>query len=153
MFGAPAATPDNPNPLPERARLAQFATALPAGPVDLKVFPSGDVVFVTYQPGGVYRITPKERVDVSMTASALFGPLPMTVQFSAAANGTAPPVTISWDLNGDGTYGDSTDASPSFTYTTAGAVQVSVRADDAAGFMNVARVTVWRGALGCGVWW
>ena len=28
----------------------------------------------------------------------------------------------SWDLNGDGTFGDSTAATPSFTYTTPGVV-------------------------------
>ncbi len=39
-------------------------------------------------------------------------------------------ITYSWDLNGDGTFGDSTVAKPSFTYTTAGTYNAVLKATD-----------------------
>ena len=42
-------------------------------------------------------------------------------------------MTYSWDLNGDGTYGDSSAISPTFTYTAAGVTNVGLRVTDSKG--------------------
>ena len=39
-------------------------------------------------------------------------------------------ISYSWDLNGDGTFGDSTVAKPSFTYTAAGTYNAVLRVTD-----------------------
>ena len=58
-----------------------------------------------------------------LAASPTSGNAPLTVAFDATGS-THPvpgePLTYSWDLNGDGVFGDSTAAQPSYTYTTKG---------------------------------
>ena len=39
-------------------------------------------------------------------------------------------ITYSWDLNGDGTFGDSTAQKPSYTYTTAGTYNAVLKVTD-----------------------
>jgi PKD repeat protein len=69
------------------------------------------------------------------SASPTSGPAPLTVQFtgSGSSDPDGDALTYSWDLNGDGSYGDSTAANPSFTYTTAGTYQATLRVTDARG--------------------
>jgi hypothetical protein len=142
MFSAPQATAANPNPPPVVTAVAQFATGIPAGPVDLQVTPAGEILFVTYQPGAVYRVVPLASVSVNMTATPFFGPLPLTIQFGTTVNATNGPVTYSWDLDGDGVFGDSVAAAPIWTYTVAAMLTVTVRVENAVGFMNVATFVV-----------
>ena len=52
---------------------------------------------------------------------------------SGSSDPDGDPITYSWDLNGDGTYSDSTAANPSFTYTAAGTFQVTLRVTDSHG--------------------
>ena len=47
------------------------------------------------------------------------------------------PLTYSWDLDGNGTYGDSTAAKPSRTYAT-GTYEVGLRVDDGHGHISTA---------------
>ncbi|WP_380166712.1 ThuA domain-containing protein [Jannaschia sp. R86511] len=76
---------------------------------------------------GVYRIdyisgsrAPIARASADVTS----GPVPLEVQFSS--EGTRDPdggvLTYAWDLDGDGDV-DSTEANPSYTYSTAGSYQ------------------------------
>ena len=53
----------------------------------------------------------------------------MTVQFdgSASTDPSGGSLTYAWDLDGDGQYDDSTGATPSFTYGTAGTLIVRLR--------------------------
>jgi glucose/arabinose dehydrogenase len=120
-------------------------------PVDLKADPaSGDLFYANYEGGQIRRIqyanNPPQAVA---TANPTSGPAPLTVQFtgSGSSDPDGDPITYSWDLNGDGTYGDSTAANPSFTYTTAGTFQVTLRVTDSHGSSSVsAPVTITVGA-------
>ena len=56
---------------------------------------------------------------------------PHTVHFTSQSTGTAP-LTYTWDFTSDG-ENDSSDASPTFTYTTPGTYTVSVTATNGAG--------------------
>src|SRR5207342_1937969 len=66
------------------------------------------------------------------SANPTSGTVPLTVAFSSAGS-SDPDGSISaysWDLNGDGTYGDSTAANPSSQYATAGTYTVRLRVTD-----------------------
>src|SRR5581483_10637639 len=67
------------------------------------------------------------------TGSPTSGNAPLTVNFDGS--GSSDPdagdtITYSWDLNGDGTFGDSTIAKPSFVYTTAGTYNAVLKVTD-----------------------
>ena len=55
---------------------------------------------------------------------------------SAAATGGNPGYSFSWDLNNDGTFGDSTSRTPSYTFTTTGPHTVEVQITDNQGTTN-----------------
>jgi hypothetical protein len=83
------------------------------------------------------------------TANPTSGPAPLTAQFngSGSSDPDGDALSYSWDLNGDGTYGDSTAANPSFTYTTAGTYAATLRVTDARGASSVsAPITITVGA-------
>ena len=61
------------------------------------------------------------------------GTAPLTVNFTGSTSSDPDPgdtLTYGWDLNGDGTYGDSTVANPSFTYQNAGSFTATLRVTD-----------------------
>ncbi len=64
-----------------------------------------------------------------------------TVNFDGSAS-TGDGLTYSWDLNGDGTFGDATGPTASFTYNDNGSVTVSLQVTDAEGRMSVDTLTV-----------
>lgn len=70
---------------------------------------------------------------VATATSPISGPAPLTVSFSGS--GSSDPdgdtITYSWDLNGDGTYGDATGPTASYTYTTPGIYSVTLQVTDA----------------------
>ncbi len=70
-----------------------------------------------------------------ISASPTSGQVPLTVNFSGAGSSDpdGDPLTYSWDLDGDGTFGDSTSVTPSFTYTAAATYQVGLRVNDGRG--------------------
>src|SRR3954464_7534572 len=72
---------------------------------------------------------------------------PLPVQFSGTTSSDPDndALTYSWDLNGDGTFGDSTSATPSFTYTTPGTYTVRLRVSDPAGNTDTTSVPIQAG--------
>src|SRR5207244_948974 len=64
---------------------------------------------------------------------------PLTVNFdgSGSSDPDGNPITYSWDLNGDGVYGDSTAVSPTFTYNTAGTYVVHLKVTDSNGASTI----------------
>jgi PKD repeat protein len=141
------------NGLPSSANLQAFVVDPNSHPVDLEADPaSGDLLYANFEGGQIRRIRytgANNPPNAVATANPTSGPAPLTVQFngSGSSDPDGDALSYSWDLNGDGTYGDSTAANPSFTYTTAGTYSVTLRVTDARGASSVsAPVTITVGA-------
>jgi glucose/arabinose dehydrogenase len=143
------------NGLPDPSRLQSFvgvdATGGAAGhPVDLKVGPGGDLFYVDMDDGTVHRISyaaANQPPTAVITANPTNGPVPLTVSFdgTGSSDPEGKPLSYSWDLNGDGTFGDATGPTASYTYTTAGVYHPSLRVTDDQGASGTASVTVTAG--------
>ena len=84
----------------------------------------------TYTGGGAPPNNPPTAVA---SGSPTSGTAPLTVNFDGS--GSSDPdagdtISYSWDLNGDGTFGDSTAQKPSFTYTSAGTYNAVLKVTD-----------------------
>jgi glucose/arabinose dehydrogenase len=141
------------NGLPSSANLQAFVVDPNSHPVDLEADPvSGDLLYANFDGGQIRRIRyigANNPPNAVATANPTSGPAPLTVQFTGG--GSSDPdgdaITYSWDLNGDGTYGDSTAANPSFTYATAGTYTARLQVTDARGASSVsAPITITVGA-------
>ena len=143
------------NGLPDPSRLQSFvgvdATGGAAGhPVDLKIGPGGDLFYVDMDDGTVHRISyaaANQPPTAVITANPTNGPVPLTVSFDGTGSfdPEGKPLSYSWDLNGDGTFGDATGPTASYTYTTAGVYHPSLRVTDDQGASGTASVTVTAG--------
>jgi glucose/arabinose dehydrogenase len=139
------------NGLPNPSNI-QTLEAAAANPVDLEIGPDGNLYYVDFDGGTIRRITwSVNRPPVAKaSASPTSGPAPLTVQFDAT--GSSDPdgdlLSYSWDLNGDGTYGDSTSATPSYTYTQNGQVNVGLHVSDGRGGVGTDTVTILVGSGG-----
>jgi glucose/arabinose dehydrogenase len=129
-----AMTPDG-NGLPNPGAIQNFVTAA-SNPVMLEIGPNGDLFYVDLEGGAIHRIQytagNQPPVAIANATSSTTGNPPLTVQFDGTASydPDGGSLTYSWDLNGDGVFGDSTSPTPSFTYTTAGNYQVRLRVTD-----------------------
>jgi glucose/arabinose dehydrogenase/PKD repeat protein len=143
------------NGLPDPSRLQSFVGVDAAGgaaghPVDLKTGPGGDLFYVDMDDGSIHRITytaANQPPTAVITAAPTNGPAPLTVSFDGTGS-TDPegkPLTYSWDLNGDGTFGDATGPTASHTYTTTGVYHPGLRVTDDQGASDTASVTVTAG--------
>jgi glucose/arabinose dehydrogenase len=141
------------NGLPNPGAIQPFVVDPNSHPVDLEADPaSGDLFYANFDGGQVRRIQylgANNPPSAVATANPTSGPAPLTVQFdgSGSSDPDGDPLTYSWDLNGDGTYGDATTVNPSFTYTTAGTYNVTLKVTDSHGASTVsAQVTITVGA-------
>jgi glucose/arabinose dehydrogenase/PKD repeat protein len=140
------------NGLPDPARLQTFVGVDSSGgaaghPVDLKTGPGGDLFYVDMEGGSIHRITftaANQAPNAAFTANPTNGPVPLTVNFdgTASSDPEGKPLTYSWDLNGDGTYGDALGAQASYTYTSAGVYHPSLRVTDDQGATDTTSSTV-----------
>jgi glucose/arabinose dehydrogenase/PKD repeat protein len=143
------------NGSPDPSRLQSFvgvdATGGAAGhPVDLKIGPGGDLFYVDMDDGTVHRITftgANQPPTAAVTATPTNGPLPLTVSFdgTGSSDPEGHPLTYSWDLNGDGTFGDATGPTASYTYTAAGVYRPVLRVTDDQGATDTKSVTITAG--------
>jgi len=80
-------------------------------------------------------------------ASPTAGPVPLTVSFdgTGSSDPEGKPLSYSWDLDGDGTFGDATGAAASYTYTTVGVYHPSLRVTDDQGATDTTSVTITAG--------
>jgi PKD repeat protein len=113
------------NGLPDPAQRETFASAA-ANPVDLKIGPGGDLFYVDLA-GTIRRISfagANTPPTANIQASPTSGAAPLTVSFDGRSSSDPDQndgiASYSWDLNGDGTYGDATTATASHTYTEPG---------------------------------
>ena len=116
-----------------------------SGPVNLRRGPNGDLFYVDYSLGTIRRITygntPPKAVA---TATPSSGPVPLsvTVSGSLSSDPQGGPLTYSWDLNGDGAFGDATGVTASTTFGTAGPHEVGLRVSDSGGLSGTSSVFV-----------
>ena len=107
-------------------------------PVQLVSGPGGDLFFVDLTGGKIHRVQYMAPTAL-LKAIPTSGNAPLTVAFDATGS-THPvpgePLTYSWDLDGDGVYGDATTAQTSWTYTVKGSYTVGLRVTDSHGGMD-----------------
>lgn len=121
------AMPAGTNGLPDPAAVFKFADA--SNPVMLKIGPDGNLYYVDY--GGAVRRIRAAGPQAAVSADQTSGPLPLQVQFDGSGSSVVVgPISHAWDLDGDGQFDDSTAVAPSWTYTSAGEVTVSLRVTD-----------------------
>jgi hypothetical protein len=116
-------------------------------PVHLTTGPGGDLVVTDIAAGLVRRISytaGNQAPTAAVTASPSSGSAPLTVTLDARGSSDPDGGTLqfSWDLDGDGTFGDATTATVTRTYQAPGDVTVRVRVTDAQGASDTASVTV-----------
>ncbi|HXL19407.1 MAG TPA: PKD domain-containing protein, partial [Streptosporangiaceae bacterium] len=140
------------NGLPDPANVKSFVGVDAAGgaaghPVDLKIGPGGDLFYVDMEGGTLHRIIytignqpPTARISANPTAG--LAPLQVTFDGSKSTDPEAGPLTYSWDLNGDGTFGDATGRTAHYTYTRNGTRRVSLRVTDDQGASDTTSVTI-----------
>ena len=134
--------------LPDMSTRQTFASR-GHGPVWLTQGPDGALYYADLVGGTVRRIAADNNAPTArIVADAATGAAPLTVAFDGTTS-TDPEgqaLTYAWDLDGDGAYDDSTAATPSFTYTTAGTVTVRLRVTDPGGLQGTATTTITVGA-------
>jgi fibronectin type 3 domain-containing protein len=135
------------NGLPAPATRATFVAGA-ANPVDLQIGPGGDVFYVDFDGGTIRRIqytSGNQAPNAVIQATPLSGPAPLTVTFDGRASSdpnTGDTLTYSWDLNGDGVFGDALTAQTSFTYTQTKLYNVQLKVTDNQGAFDVVRVLI-----------
>jgi glucose/arabinose dehydrogenase len=143
------------NGLPDPSQLQSFVGVDVGGgaaghPVDLKIGPGGDLFYVDMEDGNLHRITftaANQPPTAVISANPTNGSVPLTVSFdgTGSSDPEGQPLTYSWDLNGDGIFGDATGATATYTYTTAGLYTASLRVTDDQGASDTASVTITAG--------
>jgi PKD repeat protein len=140
------------NGLPDPSMIQAFAQQA-SFPVDLEMGPGGDLLYVDIVDGEIRRVhftgNPNNHPPVAVAhATPRSGPVPLHVDFDAT--GSSDPdagdtLDYAWDLDADGAFDDSTSATPSFTYNSAGTYAVKVRVTDDDGVFDTATVPVYPG--------
>ena len=125
------------NGLPDPATLETFVTSA-ATPVALQIGPGGDLFYADIDGGTIRRIkysAANQPPVARATANPSNGPVPLTVNFDATASSDpdSDALSYAWDLNGDGSYDDSTAPRPTYTYPAEGNYQVGLRVTDGSG--------------------
>ncbi|MGW6360413.1 ThuA domain-containing protein [Streptomyces sp. NPDC055092] len=132
-------------------------TAKFAKPMDMTFGPDGSLYVLEWgsqfgggnNDSGLYRIdyAQGQRVPIAEAkASVTNGPTPLEVSFSSegSKDPDGDPLTYAWDFDGDGTY-DSTEASPSHTYTAKGDFNAQLKVTDSTGKSGYANIPVTAG--------
>eukprot|EP00898_Chlorokybus_atmophyticus_P001473 jgi/Chlat1/2326/Chrsp17S08732 len=105
--------------------------------VDIATGPGNDLYIVAWGTGNIYSLSYVSSVpNAAFTPSKTYGVAPLSVSFDASGSrpgSSGGSISYSWDLNGDGTYGDSASVKPTYTYTTAGTYNVNLRVSGTGG--------------------
>ena len=139
------------NGLPDPANLVTLDAGA-ANPVDLQIGPDGNLYYADYEGGTIRRISwsPNRSPVAKTTASSTSGAAPLTVGFDATGSSDpdGDPLSYSWDLDGDGVYGDATSPTPTYTYAQDGQVNVGLKVTDSRGGVGTDSVTITVGGEG-----
>jgi cytochrome c len=113
-----------------------FPTLAWQEPIQMRISPNGVLYVAQFGASStVYRInyvgTNNQPPNAVASSDVDSGQIPLSVQFSGEGSSDAEgdALTYSWDLNGDGIV-DSSDANPSYVYTTAGAYEATLVVSD-----------------------
>ena len=134
------------NGLPDPATRATFVAG--AGvPVDLQIGPEGDLFYVDFGGGTIRRIqhtSGNQTPTAVIKATPSSGSTPLSVTFDGRDSHDPDGGTLSysWDLNGDGGFGDALTAQTSFTYTQAKLYNVKLKVTDNQGAANIASISI-----------
>lgn len=135
-------------PMPGQVQVFQKDAS---APVNITTGPNGDVFYVDHTGGTIRRISYSDGnlpPAARATANKTSGPAPLQVTFDGSGSDDPDPgdsIAYSWDLNGDGTFGDSTAIKPTYTYSTAGTFQVKLRVTDIHGATSIAVLSITSG--------
>jgi glucose/arabinose dehydrogenase len=138
------------NGLPEPTSRTTFL-APARDPVDLQIGPGGDLFYVDLGGGTIRRVAfigGNQPPTAVIQAAPLSGPTPLTVAFDGTGSSDPDPgqtLTFSWDLDGDGVFGDATDPRPSFTYAAAATYTVRLRVTDPGDASHTTSIVIWAG--------
>jgi PKD repeat protein len=142
-----ASLPSTPGGPPNPANLVTFGSSS-ASPVDLEIGPGNELYYVDL--GGTIRriryFPGNQPPTAVINATPTQGPVPLTVNFDGTQSTDPDPadqgkLTYAWDFTNDGTT-DSTAATPSFTYTSAGTFTAKLTVTDTLGATNSSTVTI-----------
>jgi len=106
--------------------------------------PPSSVTLTVANPAGSGVVSVPVVVNGPPTAALTITPnpvganTPVTLNASASTDPNGDPLSYSWDLNGDRTYGDATGAVQTRTFTSPGTFRVGVRVTDPGGSSNEA---------------
>jgi glucose/arabinose dehydrogenase len=134
------------NGLPDPSQRERLVTAA-AGPVDLEIGPGGDLFYADLNGGAVHRIvytSGNQAPTAVATASRTSGSAPLTVTFDGTGSrdpDTGDTISYAWDFTSNGTV-DSTAATASFTYQTAGQYLATLRVTDNHGASSTDAVAI-----------
>jgi glucose/arabinose dehydrogenase len=123
-----------PSGLPDPTKILTFVGPA-SNPVALEIGPGGDLFYVDFDGGAIRRIryfAGNQPPIAVAEATPTNGPAPLQVSFDGrdSSDPESGALTYAWDLDGDGQFDDSTSATPSRTYTSAGTVNVRLRVTD-----------------------
>jgi len=133
------------NGLPDLAKIRTFVSGA-AQPVDVQIGPGGDLFYVDL--GGTIRriryFSQNQPPNAVISAQPTSGPAPLTVVFdgTGSSDPDGDPITYAWDLDGDGAFDDSTSATTSTTYQTAGTYTPRLQVTDTSGATAIASATI-----------
>jgi|Tabmets5t2r1_1033131.scaffolds.fasta_scaffold01850_4 glucose/arabinose dehydrogenase/PKD repeat protein len=119
-----------------------------ANPVHLETGPGGDLFYVDFDGGTIRRIqffSANQPPTAMAEATPTTGSAPLTVAFDGTGSTDPNPgdtLSYAWDLDGDGAYDDSTASQPTFTYTSQGSYNASLRVTDSQGASDTDSVTI-----------
>jgi glucose/arabinose dehydrogenase len=132
--------------LPDPGQIETFAAGAPSA-VDLEVGPEGSLFFADLDDGEIRRIAHADGNQAPVAAAEADpenGAGPLLVQFDAS-NSSDPdddPLEYAWDLDDDGEFDDSTEASPSYEYVESGVHLATVRVTDPDGASDTDSVSI-----------
>jgi glucose/arabinose dehydrogenase/PKD repeat protein len=119
-----------------------------ANPVNLETGPGGDLFYVDFDGGTIRRIqffSANQPPTAVAQAAPTTGSAPLTVAFNGTGSTDPDPgdtLSYAWDLDVDGAYDDSTASQPTYTYTTQGSYNASLRVTDSSGASDTDSVTI-----------